>query len=581
MPFDPSRRIFSKGAGVAGGRGSASRHPPCSRAAAGRADVGSRVLVQVFLRGGVDGLNLCACRMGTAATTGCGPPSVCAWPTACVTSTGSSACTRVWPPCAICTARGFRPCTPTIGNAQLSRSHFDAQDFMDSAAPGRQDRARRLARPRGAADPGRRRDAARGSGLAHAALRAGPSSRARAAGPHHLRGARGHGRSDLVCGGGPAAARRCTPAAPRPSTRAGAPSSARSTAFGRHPPCSLPGERSGVSGGTAGSGLRQAARLIRADIGTRAIYVNVPGSFDTHANQLAANNQEYPALAAALVAFRRDLGTRDRRRAAHGDDRSSGAPAAERLRRHRPRLRALRPVPGRERAEAACTVSGGALLGCPQRGTRPAVHARFPGRVPVAARWLGVDDPRAGGAAGYASRRSGVVRVMPRSCSPFRGGVGRSACSRSRRHRGPRRPRIALSTFGLQADREPHAWWRARLRFSAGQRPSSASSPTCPRNRSRRAGGERLREFRSPAGAAFRAVARARRLSPFVSLKAGVVSAAQGPVTVFGVSIAGRRRVRWRLRIRTGPAAEAGGGLDTSRRLGVGRCASCRPTHSG
>jgi uncharacterized protein (DUF1501 family) len=63
-------------------------------------------------------------------------------------------------------------------------------------------------------------------------------------------------------------------------------------------------------GGTAGSGLRQAARLIRADIGTRAIYVNVPGSFDTHANQLAANNQEYPALAAALVAFRRDLGTR-------------------------------------------------------------------------------------------------------------------------------------------------------------------------------------------------------------------------------------------------------------------------------
>src|SRR5205814_9532437 len=36
-------------------------------------------------------------------------------------------------------------------------------------------------------------------------------------------------------------------------------------------------------GGPAGSGLRQAAQLIKADIGTRAIYVNVPGPFDTHA----------------------------------------------------------------------------------------------------------------------------------------------------------------------------------------------------------------------------------------------------------------------------------------------------------
>src|SRR5204862_7593508 len=62
--------------------------------------------------------------------------------------------------------------------------------------------------------------------------------------------------------------------------------------------------------GVAGSGLRQAAQLIRADIGTRCIYVNVPGAFDTHVNQLAASNAEYPALAAALVAFRRDVGRR-------------------------------------------------------------------------------------------------------------------------------------------------------------------------------------------------------------------------------------------------------------------------------
>jgi uncharacterized protein (DUF1501 family) len=62
--------------------------------------------------------------------------------------------------------------------------------------------------------------------------------------------------------------------------------------------------------GPAGNGLRQAAQLIRADVGTRCIYVNVPGSFDTHSNQLAANNAEFSNLAAALVAFRRDLGSR-------------------------------------------------------------------------------------------------------------------------------------------------------------------------------------------------------------------------------------------------------------------------------
>jgi uncharacterized protein (DUF1501 family) len=62
--------------------------------------------------------------------------------------------------------------------------------------------------------------------------------------------------------------------------------------------------------GTMGAGLRQAAQLIKADLGTRCIYVNVPGSFDTHANQLAANNAEYTNMSAALVAFRRDLGGR-------------------------------------------------------------------------------------------------------------------------------------------------------------------------------------------------------------------------------------------------------------------------------
>jgi uncharacterized protein (DUF1501 family) len=57
-----------------------------------------------------------------------------------------------------------------------------------------------------------------------------------------------------------------------------------------------------------GNSLRQAAQIIKAGLGTRAIFVNVPGAFDTHSNQLAANVLEFTRLAGALVAFARDLG---------------------------------------------------------------------------------------------------------------------------------------------------------------------------------------------------------------------------------------------------------------------------------
>ncbi|PYQ18697.1 MAG: hypothetical protein DMF79_14355, partial [Acidobacteria bacterium] len=57
-----------------------------------------------------------------------------------------------------------------------------------------------------------------------------------------------------------------------------------------------------------GNALRQAAAIIRTGLGTRCIFVNVTGGFDTHANQLAANTNDYRALGAALAAFATDLG---------------------------------------------------------------------------------------------------------------------------------------------------------------------------------------------------------------------------------------------------------------------------------
>jgi uncharacterized protein (DUF1501 family) len=57
-----------------------------------------------------------------------------------------------------------------------------------------------------------------------------------------------------------------------------------------------------------GNSLRQAAQLIKADLGTRTIYVNVPGAFDTHSNQAFNNDLEFTRLAEALAAFSTDLG---------------------------------------------------------------------------------------------------------------------------------------------------------------------------------------------------------------------------------------------------------------------------------
>ncbi|HET8646489.1 MAG TPA: DUF1501 domain-containing protein, partial [Vicinamibacteria bacterium] len=59
-----------------------------------------------------------------------------------------------------------------------------------------------------------------------------------------------------------------------------------------------------------GNSLRQAAALIKAQLGTRCIFVDVNGAFDTHANQLAQNELEFSRLGPALAAFARDLGPR-------------------------------------------------------------------------------------------------------------------------------------------------------------------------------------------------------------------------------------------------------------------------------
>lgn len=61
--------------------------------------------------------------------------------------------------------------------------------------------------------------------------------------------------------------------------------------------------------GSAGVALQQAAQLIRADVGMRIAFVDVPG-WDHHSNELPQLQTELNNLGLALAAFHRDLGPR-------------------------------------------------------------------------------------------------------------------------------------------------------------------------------------------------------------------------------------------------------------------------------
>jgi uncharacterized protein (DUF1501 family) len=262
--------------------------------------------VQVFLRGGVDGMHFCPphgdpdyynLRSSLALRLGSGVRDL----------DGFFGLHPALAPLGDLYAEGLLAVHPTVGNALLGRSHFDAQDFMDTASPGN----------RTAAEGWMERLAVQIPGDDVMQLVALSSRTPRAVlGPHpdlvvqdlagfSVRAGSGaadwsgeadqllrdvHAGSGTVQGSG----RQVFTAIDR----------VRGTPALQSPPAN----GAVYPGGVVGSGLRQAAQLIRAEIGTRAIYVNVPGAFDTHSGQLAASSAEYPALAAALVAFRRDLG---------------------------------------------------------------------------------------------------------------------------------------------------------------------------------------------------------------------------------------------------------------------------------
>jgi uncharacterized protein (DUF1501 family) len=244
-----------------------------------------------------------------------------------------------------------------VGNYGLSRSHFDAQDFMETGTPGDKTTAtgwlsRALAQMpgsevvEGVAISSQQPRSLQGSEPVLVATDlSGFTLQARgwvSEADRLLRGIYEAGSAEL-------AARVGRETFDAIDALAGAPGIGAPPDNGAQYPAT-----------PAGGALRQAAQIIRADLGTRCVFVNLGGAFDTHANQLASNQADFASLAGALAAFDTDLGRRM-------DD------VALMVSTEFGRTAAVNGTLGTDHGSAHCSI----VLGGRVRGGR--VHGRWPG----------------------------------------------------------------------------------------------------------------------------------------------------------------------------------------------------------
>ena len=305
-PFDPSRRVFMRGLSTAAlgvGLGPSALLSRTAHAAGN----GTKVFVQVFIRGGVDTLNMVVpfgesayydIRGGIAIprpgqnggalrlndTFGLHP--------------GLSGLMPLW-------SDGRLAIVDAVGNNELTRSHFDAQDFMETGTPGNKstatgwlDRALKMM-PGGQVSEG----VAFQSQLPRSYM-----------GPEPVLVASTLSTFNLKAG---------TSWRTEAETALKAMYSAREDATGkvgretfeaidtivRNPVLTQPPANGAVYPNfSIGNSLRQTAAIIKAGLGTRTIFVSLGGAFDTHSNQLAAHQTELPRIGDSIAAFVQDLG---------------------------------------------------------------------------------------------------------------------------------------------------------------------------------------------------------------------------------------------------------------------------------
>jgi uncharacterized protein (DUF1501 family) len=306
MAWDLSRRVFLRGAGLAA-LGVGMQPSSLLVRTAQAAGLGARVLVKVFLRGGCDGLNLCAPYgdpLYYDLRRGSGLNSIALEGSDLVPLDGYFGLNAALAPLKPLYDEGRLAFLQAVGHYGLTRSHFDAQDFMETGTPGDKSTAtgwldRGIARLPGSEVT---QAVSFSSQLPRSLLGPEPALVAQNLASFDLRARNWRDEAERLL-------REMYDARGDGIGRMGQETFAAMNVLLRTPALSAPPANGAVyPAGTIGTSLRQSAAIIRAGLGTRCIFVNVPGAFDTHANQLPANATEFARIAQALVAFRQDLG---------------------------------------------------------------------------------------------------------------------------------------------------------------------------------------------------------------------------------------------------------------------------------
>ena len=306
-PFDPSRRIFLKGAGLAA-LGIGLGPSPLLVRTAQAAGQGTRCLVHVFLRGGADGLSM--------AVPYADPLYYEARGAIALPKPGQDGgVVRLDDSFAL--HPGFAPLKPLydegrlaivhgVGNYGVSRSHFSAQDFVELGTPGI------ATTPTGMLE----RTSARLEGAGVTKSVAFSTQRPVSfLGPDPVLVAMNLASFDLSARGWEPEAERLLKdmyagAAPA-LARVGADVFEAISLLRTTPELKArPAKGAAYPEGGIGNALRQAAQVLKASLGTRTIFVSGVGDFDTHSAQLSCNADEFAKLGQALAAFDLDLGAK-------------------------------------------------------------------------------------------------------------------------------------------------------------------------------------------------------------------------------------------------------------------------------
>lgn len=301
MSWDISRRVFLRGAGLAAvGVGF---HPSSLLVrAAEAATAAGRTLVQVFLRGGCDGLNMVVPHGDGEYASLRGAIAIPRGQV--VDLDGYFGLNPSLAPLKALWDEGRLAFTHAVGSYGLSRSHFDAQDWMETGTPGDKSTSTGWLDRAVAQVPGSEvtQAVAFSAQLPRSLLGPEPVLVAGSLASFDLRARNWRDEASR-------ALRAMYGARGDVIGSVGRETFAAIDTLARNPQVLAPPSNGAVyPNAVVGASLRQAAAIIKAQLGTRCVFVNVNGSFDTHSNQLAQNDQEFSRLAPALVAFARDLG---------------------------------------------------------------------------------------------------------------------------------------------------------------------------------------------------------------------------------------------------------------------------------